>query len=113
MMSIYLSIVVPAVMVTDCGISSVVGQNYTLTCSVSGIAFTSYQWRKDGSMIPDEARPTLSFSPLRLSDAGQYSCGNGTLFSNNVTVTTQSEWLLSFVYTPYTALCLMSIAILF
>ena len=51
------------------------GQSYTLTCSVSGASVTTYQWRKDGSVIQGETTEMLSFSPLRLSDAGQYTCG--------------------------------------
>ena len=49
-------------------------QNYTLTCSVSVASVTTYQWRKNGSVIQDETTESLSFSPLRLSDAGQYTC---------------------------------------
>ena len=62
----------------------VIGQSYKLTCAVSGSdAFTTYRWRKDGVMIPGETGPTLTLSPLRLPHAGLYSCGNGTLFSDN------------------------------
>ena len=50
------------------------GQSYTLTCSVSGVDVTTYQWRKDGSVIQGETTEMLSFSPLRLSHAGQYTC---------------------------------------
>ena len=49
------------------------GQNYTLTCSVSGASVTNYQWRKNSTMV-SETGPTLSFYALRLSDAGQYTC---------------------------------------
>ena len=51
------------------------GQSYALTCSVSGASVTTYQWKKDGSVIQSETTEMLSFSPLRLSDAGQYTCG--------------------------------------
>ena len=44
-----------------------------LTCSVSGASVTTYQWRKDGTVL-SETGPTLSFSSLRLSHAGQYTC---------------------------------------
>ena len=58
------------------------GQSYTLICNVQVTdylcPFTSYQWTKSNGTITQlevEAEPnTLSFSPLRLSDAGQYTC---------------------------------------
>ena len=40
-------------------------------------------------MISGEVDSTLTFSPLRLSDAGEYSCGNGELWSNDTTITPQ------------------------
>ena len=43
--------------------------NITTEASVT----TNQQWRKNGTVI-SETGPTLSFSPLRLSDAGQYIC---------------------------------------
>ena len=67
------------------------GEKYTLRCIVNGTNFTTYQWRKDGSVISGESGPTLSFSPLLLSDAGGYKCGHGTLFSDNFNVTIQSK----------------------
>ena len=75
--------------ISDDGTVPTVGQSYTLTCTVSGTTFTSYQWRKDGSVIPGETGPTLYFSLLRLTDAGRYSCGNGVLTNGNTTVTLQ------------------------
>ena len=59
------------------------GQSYTLTCSVSGASVTTYHWRKDGTVL-SEIRPILSFSPLRLSDAGQYTC---EVTVNSITLT--------------------------
>ena len=75
--------------VEDGGVTPILGRSYTLTCSVSGTTFTFFQWRKDGSVISGETGPTLSFSPLRLTNAGGYRCGNGTLFSNNKVITLQ------------------------
>ena len=69
------------------GATPTLGQSYTLSCTAIGTTFTSYQWRKDGGVISGETGPTLSFSPLRLSDAGGYQCGNGTLFSNDIVIT--------------------------
>ena len=59
------------------------GQNgYSLTCTVSGAEnlnpSTTYQWTKNNDTqieIKVGAIPqVLSFSPLRLFDAGQYTC---------------------------------------
>ena len=55
---------------------------YSLTCGVNGAgnlnASTTYQWTKNNgtqTQIQIGANPkVLSFSPLRLSDAGQYTC---------------------------------------
>jgi hypothetical protein len=55
----------------------VAGLNYSLACEVLGIenlnTTVTYTWRKDDAPL-SEVGPLLSFSPLRLSNAGQYSC---------------------------------------
>ena len=54
--------------------------NYTLTCRVfasgSLCPHITYRWTKNnGTLVQLEIETsTLSFSPLRLSDAGQYTC---------------------------------------
>ena len=58
------------------------GENYTLTCTVSGeettaTTVTTYQWRRDNSPLSNETSATLSFTPLREttpSSNGQYVC---------------------------------------
>ena len=70
-----------------------VGDRYTLTCAISGATATSYQWRKDGVVL-SELGPTLSYSPLRLSHAGRYTCSvtvNENLYTldGNVTLTSK------------------------
>ena len=55
------------------------GENYTLTCTVSGGATvtTTYQWHRDSSPLSGETSATLSFTPLRQttpSSNGQYVC---------------------------------------
>ena len=69
--------------------SPTLGQSYALTCELpstgaSGpITPSAYQWMKGGAML-SETGPTLSFSSLSLSDAGQYTCQvtvNGMMFS--------------------------------
>ena len=60
--------------------TTVAGQSYTLHCNVIGIEkFTpilSYKWTKNNGTLTHigSDSKTLSFSPLRLSDAGQYFC---------------------------------------
>ena len=51
----------------------IVGKNYILFCNASGSSVTRYEWRKDDVVLLEEG-PLLYFSPLRLSDAGHYSC---------------------------------------
>ncbi len=56
------------------------GQSYTLTCTVTGAeALTptiSYQWFEETSprVMLSTTSANLTFDPLNLSDAGQYSC---------------------------------------
>ena len=67
------------------GVVPTFGHSHTLTCNVSGAGVTTHQWRKDGSVIQGETIEMLSFSSLRLSDAGQYTCEvivEGNRFSN-------------------------------
>ena len=66
--------------ISDEGIPTA-GQRYSLTCSVSGAeglndTTITYQWTKNnGTQTQVETNSnTLSFSPLRLSDAGEYTC---------------------------------------
>ena len=60
----------------------VLGQNYSLTCSVNGAEnlnpTITYQWTKNSGtqaqiQVGSDPR-VLSFSPLSLSDAGRYTC---------------------------------------
>ena len=74
------------------------GQNgYSLTCSVSGAdnlnASITYQWTTNNGtqtqiqvgMGNHPKLVTLPFSPLRLSDAGNYTC-QAIVSSDNITV---------------------------
>ena len=56
--------------------SPTVGMNYAITCRVYGTdsPITAYRWMKDGIQLANEMQETLSFSPIRLSDTGQYTC---------------------------------------
>ena len=59
--------------IVDSGNSPTVEESYTLTCVVSGASVTTFKWKKDEDIL-SEIGSTLSFSALRLSDAGQYVC---------------------------------------
>ena len=69
------------------------GQNYSLMCTVSGAdslypTINHYQWVHTRSQVGTNS-PTLTFDPLVLSDAGQYSCEvtiSSSLLSRNITI---------------------------
>ena len=69
-----------SVQVTDSGATPTAGKDYQLTCSVSGAEnlnpTMAYQWTKNSgsSQTQVETSSTLSFTPLRLSDAASYVC---------------------------------------
>ena len=87
------------------------GQNgYSLTCGVNGAhnlnASIIYQWTKNNgtqTQIQVGANPAvLSFSPLKLSDAGRYTCNitvsslhldNDIIMKGSEDVTIQSEFI--------------------
>ena len=83
-----------SVQITGSGATPSLGQSYSLTCSVSGASVTTYQWRKDGSVIQGETTDMLSFSPLGVSDAGQYTCEvtvDGVMYSGEQDITIASK----------------------
>ena len=69
-----------AVSLTDGGATQHAGEDYTLTCTVSGgetTATTTYHWLRDNSLLSGETSASLSFTPLRQttpSSNGQYVC---------------------------------------
>ena len=52
------------------------GQNYTLTCTVSGgeTDIPTYQWLQDDFNLISETSDTLSFTPLTQNSSGKYTC---------------------------------------
>ena len=67
--------------ISDGGADPVFGQDYILTCGIIGAEnlnpSMTYQWTKDIGGNRTQIRTNFnstSFSPLRLSDAGQYTC---------------------------------------
>ena len=84
-----------AAQLTGSTATPVAGGMYTLFCEAIGTTSSvTYQWRKDGSVIQGETIEMLSFSPLGLSDAGQYTCEitvGSVIYTDDVNVTVQSE----------------------
>ena len=68
------------IVVTGSGATKHAGEDYTLTCTVSGgetTATTTYQWLRNNSPLSGQISTTLSFTPLRQttpSSNGQYVC---------------------------------------
>ena len=77
---IYLLSDIISVQITSSVATPIAGQNYTLTCSVTGVEnfnpTIAYQWTKNNGtqMQVGTNSNTILFSPLKLSDAGQYMC---------------------------------------
>ena len=90
------------VTVSGSGATQHAGEDYTLTCTVSGgetTATTTYQWRRDNSPLSGETSATLSFTPLRQttpSSNGQYACeamrSGRTVRSEGFTVTVMGKF---------------------
>ena len=64
--------------VTGSGATQHAGEDYTLTCTVSGGELdtnATYQWTNDDSNLATETSASLSFSPLSQHNSSQYICG--------------------------------------
>ena len=81
---------------------------YTLTCVFPGAddQVVTYQWMKDNITIASARSETLTFSPLRLSHSGVYTCSVNvsSIYLNNIiqdtdtiTVTVSSESFFAWV----------------
>ena len=87
--------------VSGSGVTQHAGEDYTLTCTVSGgdtTATTTYQWLSGNSPLSGETSATLSFTPLRQttpSSNGQYVCeamrSGRTVRSAGVTIDVTSK----------------------
>ena len=71
-----------SVQISDSGATPIAGEDYQLTCSVSGAEnlnpTTTYRWTRNsgsGQTQVGANSNTLSFTPLRLADAASYVCG--------------------------------------
>ena len=89
-----------SVQISGSGRTPNLGQNYSLICSVPEVNDNvTYQWRKAGDSIEDgpSADGVLSFSPLRLSDAGLYTCNvdvnNTKIYDVSRVITLKSKFM--------------------
>ena len=85
-------------MLTGSGGTFTEGQNHMLICTASGggSMVYAYMWLKDNSVLSGQTSSTYSFSPLNVTDSGQYSCqvrvGSTTMnTSREVTITVLCE----------------------
>ena len=85
------------VTITGSGGDQVVGENYTLTCQVTGGVATasSHRWLSNGSLLNDTSA-MLFFSPLSETDSGVYICegtrSSITRTSANFTISVAGEF---------------------
>ncbi len=74
------------------------GSNVTLSVTASGSPAPTYQWLKDGVAINGATGASLTFSPVKLGNAGTYA----VVVTNSVSSTTSSNAVLT-VTTPLAA----------
>ena len=70
------------------------GENHMLTCQVTGqdTMTPTYQWFRNGSVLANQTSATLSFSPLRQMDNGNYTCRAFSVTSASVRLTVVGEF---------------------
>jgi uncharacterized delta-60 repeat protein len=86
----------PAAPVPTLSVSAVteaVGGNVALTVTTRGSAPFTYQWRKDGTDLPDATTDTLFLTNVQLTQSGAYTC----LVTNPVATTATSPATLNVV----------------
>ena len=97
-----------SVQITDDGTTPTAGENYLLICRVSGAEdlnpTITYRWTKNSGSDQTQvgtSSSTLSFTPLRLSDAASYVCEvtiSSSSFSRDIvamSVNTYDVWIQS------------------
>jgi len=89
----------PKVTVEPDGFTAIPGQTVTLSANLDALGTKPYnfQWRKGGTMLPNETKPTLTLKKLTLNDENRYSV---TVY-NAGGVTTSLEAELFVTSTPY------------
>jgi hypothetical protein len=109
-----------SIQITTSG-APVVGQSgYSLTCGVTGAENLSpsitYQWTKNNGthtqIQNDAANPRVSFSPLRLSDAGQYTCQatiSSPFLSDDITMTAMQDVRIQSEFSYYQSVTMCTV----
>ncbi|MDP0491974.1 MAG: immunoglobulin domain-containing protein [Verrucomicrobiota bacterium JB023] len=66
------------------------GSTATFTCEAVGTSAISYQWSKDGDLLPGETSPSLTLPNAQEADEGSYTCtvtnGSGSVTSQTATL---------------------------
>jgi len=82
--------VAPSVVTLTPSLTTTVGSPITLSVVAAGSAPLSYQWRFNGTAIPNETNATYSIASAQVSDTGPYrvyiSNGSGNILSDPVDV---------------------------
>jgi hypothetical protein len=90
----------PKIVRQPSNVISTVGKNVNLSVAVSGKAPFKFQWKHDGTNIPNAKAPTLLLNKIKLSQAGKYS----VFISNAFGVTNSVDVFVALsTYSPATA----------
>ena len=91
--------------ISDGGTTPNAGQSYTLNCGTFGASGFTYQWsRTGGGDLRGQTREMLSFSPLRLSDGGSYTCVatlSSRSFTSSFDVVVQGKCKITYRFLSY------------
>ena len=83
--------VAPVFTLQPASVTATEGASATFTASASGLPAPTYQWRKDGALLPGATGSSLTLAHVRLGDAGVYSVvaanSAGTATSNGALLT--------------------------
>ena len=83
------------------GGAQIAGEDYTLTCQVTGggTMTPTYRWFRNGALLTEQTANTLSFFPLRETDSGVYTCestrSSMTVRSDPLTIIVMGKLLLA------------------
>lgn len=66
--------ITPVIVTEPASRSVAAGQSVTFTVSATGAASLTYQWRKGGTPIPNEAGASLTLTSVSFEAAGNYDC---------------------------------------
>ena len=58
------------------------GSSVTFVCSVRGSKPITYQWLKDGTLLPLEDNSTLEINPVLFGSEGSYRCNASNIFNS-------------------------------